>query len=673
MISRKPKVLLGSEMIFEIATALQDILDQGSDDSIPKPIANEIIDGEIPNLHQERARQEAEANQRAKDAEEEKLQTQKETEEERQRQLAYMINQEKARMSHRRNKQPATADLFEIEELVSGGLRFDQPVHLTDSKGNVDMFHTVHQKIGYKQGPVTRIYTVQPLGSRAEFSPFLALKECHVPISNNETFMKRLIQELESTLDRFKSLVSHPNVEKPLNFNIQRTLATELSNSKGWDVNILTMLKDKGSVRELLDTIGTINIEMIRAWAIQLLEGLDFYHRNGMVHSDIHVGNILLEKAETGNTVVKLSDGGYQYQLHSISCCLNAKCSLHGLDLWSAPERSESPNGNPTAATDIWDLGVTLLQMIFGLRIRNKQVSPNGFLTSKDVSRSLEDFFHNMLAIDSKKRKSAFDLKRFEFFRTGETVFREPSSPNVNSENFTTSFVVSSVAHPRRESVLNPPKPSRYINDFEEIGLLGRGGFGEVVKARHKLENQFYAIKKIRQNSATALNKVLSEIVMLSQLSHPNVVRYFTAWTENDELHWPGGAFSSSSNGSVVSIIDENPDDIFTRGSGGLDFIGADPPDIVFGYDSDNEGGESITIHKSENDKENDEESEVESELWSEQDPQEGSDDEANNNSIPLRRRHSSSHESATGTTLYIQMQYCERKVSYFLLGNEST
>ena len=37
----------------------------------------------------------------------------------------------------------------------------------------------------------------------------------------------------------------------------------------------------------------------------------------------------------------------------------------------------------------------------------------------------------------------------------------------------------------------------RYARDFEEIGKLGRGGFGEVVKARSRMEGIFYAVKKL--------------------------------------------------------------------------------------------------------------------------------------------------------------------------------
>ena len=42
------------------------------------------------------------------------------------------------------------------------------------------------------------------------------------------------------------------------------------------------------------------------------------------------------------------------------------------------------------------------------------------------------------------------------------------------------------------------PQTSRYAADFEELGQIGEGGFGKVYKARHKLDGNIYAIKKIK-------------------------------------------------------------------------------------------------------------------------------------------------------------------------------
>lgn len=668
VINTKPRFMLGSEMIFEISTALQDILDQTSETRATNHSETSLNSNHIPNLHQERALQEAAIGQKVKEAEEEKQLTQKEAEEEEQRTISYMIEQEKARMAVRKNRQPATADPFEIQPTVPGGLQFDQSITIKDSKVTETTFRTVHHKTDYRKGTISKVFTVHPLGARAGSAPVLALKECRIVSIWDEDTLKKKIQDLESKLNVLKHLKSHPNVLNPLNFNIERIPAQDGSASGGWEVNILTLLAEKGSVKGLLDTVGVLNIEIIRAWSMQLLEALEFYHSCGIAHAKVHVGNILLEEAETGNTIVKLADGVYQHDLHSMTN--HSSLNYMGAESlqWSAPEVISNLHHKPIAASDIWDLGVALLQMIFGLTVQCQHISPNALLVSRNMSRSLEDFFEQMFVTDFKKRISAFNLKMFEFLRTEESVFREPNSPRLTTENLAKNRSGSMTVHPRRDSVPKPLNYSRYLNDFVEIGKLGRGGYGEVVKARHKLENRAYAIKKIKQNSATALASVLSEIVLLGMLNHPNVVRYFTAWTEADESHRPLSALSSLSSQSSLSLTDGDPYGLFTKGSGGLDFISADHPEIVFGYSDDEEGPDSQVIIDDESDGGNDER---DSEGAIDEIVQENGDQECEGDSnedatdalSQPKRRLPSSHTSEMSTILYIQMQYCERQV----------
>ena len=39
---------------------------------------------------------------------------------------------------------------------------------------------------------------------------------------------------------------------------------------------------------------------------------------------------------------------------------------------------------------------------------------------------------------------------------------------------------------------------SRYKQDFEELDKIGEGGAGRVFRARHKIDKNIYAIKKVR-------------------------------------------------------------------------------------------------------------------------------------------------------------------------------
>ncbi|EAL68916.1 hypothetical protein DDB_G0276829 [Dictyostelium discoideum AX4] len=68
--------------------------------------------------------------------------------------------------------------------------------------------------------------------------------------------------------------------------------------------------------------------------------------------------------------------------------------------------------------------------------------------------------------------------------------------------------------------------------------MIGKGGFGVVVKSRNKLDCRYYAIKKIKtkgytdSNQEPLTNKLLREVTTLSRLHHQFVVRYYQAWIE---------------------------------------------------------------------------------------------------------------------------------------------
>ena len=68
---------------------------------------------------------------------------------------------------------------------------------------------------------------------------------------------------------------------------------------------------------------------------------------------------------------------------------------------------------------------------------------------------------------------------------------------------------------------------SRYLKEYEELEILGKGSFGQVNKVRNSLDGKTYAIKKIRLRRGDQLNKIIREVTLLSQVHHKNWLRYY--------------------------------------------------------------------------------------------------------------------------------------------------
>ncbi len=82
-----------------------------------------------------------------------------------------------------------------------------------------------------------------------------------------------------------------------------------------------------------------------------------------------------------------------------------------------------------------------------------------------------------------------------------------------------------------------PPEPasgksSRYAEDFSEVKVLGRGGYGKVFLALHRFDGRAYAVKRV-DLLGEEFEKIMREVQTLSRMQNQHVVRYYNAWLES--------------------------------------------------------------------------------------------------------------------------------------------
>ncbi|KAK3108060.1 hypothetical protein FSP39_000448 [Pinctada imbricata] len=91
--------------------------------------------------------------------------------------------------------------------------------------------------------------------------------------------------------------------------------------------------------------------------------------------------------------------------------------------------------------------------------------------------------------------------------------------------------------------------PARHIGDYSVFELLGTGAFGSVYKVKKRTAGQsFLAMKEVNIESAafgrnsqerdSSVGEIMNEIsIIREQMKHPNVVRYYKTFVENQKLY----------------------------------------------------------------------------------------------------------------------------------------
>ncbi len=185
------------------------------------------------------------------------------------------------------------------------------------------------------------------------------------------------------------------------------------------------------TLRDIITDQG-IDIELAISITSQLLDGLNYAHRKGVLHRDLKPENILID-GRIARDSVKISDFGLALFIKSKTI----SASIAGTPIYMAPE---SWTGNYSEKSDIWSVGVILYELLTGVPpfldasldgIR-KKIAKNNYLVPSILHPGIPDYIeeviHQCLEVAPDSRPDAQTALEWLTQKKRSVVIKKPIS-----------------------------------------------------------------------------------------------------------------------------------------------------------------------------------------------------------------------------------------------------
>jgi len=228
---------------------------------------------------------------------------------------------------------------------------------------------------------------------------------------------------------------------------------------------------ENGSLEKIIKRHGLLPESLVNVYISQVLNGLEYLHRQGVIHRDIKAANLLISTDGS----IKLADFGVATKVSDLSSD-NPDDAFAGTPYWMAPEVIQM-QGISTAC-DVWSLGCTIIELLtgtppyFGLApaaALYKIVQEDHPPIPQGISSALKDFLLNCFKKDENMRSSARQLLIHPWVKSIQLKNPESQVKNARLEilSYNAQLQEAAVETRPRSKFSHPPAP------LEGVPIIG--------------------------------------------------------------------------------------------------------------------------------------------------------------------------------------------------------
>ena len=199
--------------------------------------------------------------------------------------------------------------------------------------------YEVLQKIG--EGGMATVYR----GRHLTLGRDVAIKVLHPHLSSSPRNRRRFAREARAI-----EHLNHPHILQIFDYS---GVDTD-------DCYIVTEFVEGATLKQLLEERGRLDSETVILLGIRLTEALAYAHREGIVHRDLKLENVMLRRDGT----LKLMDFGIARFMEDAQVTIAG--ALVGSPAYMSPEQARGDIENIDARSDVWSMGAVLYEILAG-------------------------------------------------------------------------------------------------------------------------------------------------------------------------------------------------------------------------------------------------------------------------------------------------------------------